>query len=257
MLRHTISSAVLTLGLGLFGLGCPGSISADGVDGFTVNSAQWMTYTTGGARRHELVATSVSDYCTKRQNAEAERQAAFEAFQQRIADGVTQCEAWDAWYDDIANAFNPLDNANASYLRATLTREVESNDTDAITAPAAGHYVQLGGGGDGTFIASIQHHVGRFNQELADAWDCEELDESELDDLTALTMLLGQTTATVDYPENFELSAAELDIVETSSSKREVDISGDILDQGSTVGGVRADFTATQCEVEMADELSF
>lgn len=255
MLRYLFLILPLTLAVPL--AGCPGSINADGVDGFTVNSAQWMVYSSGGARTHELVATSVSGYCGKRQNAEVERQAAFDQYQQALTDGTPQCEALDAWYDDIANAFNPLDNPNASYLRAVLERDVESNDLDAITAPAAGSYRQLGGGGDGTFTAAMQFHESRFNQQLADAWDCEELDPSEMDDLTALTTLLAETSASVDFPQNFELSAADMDIVESSSTRRGVDISGDILEAGSTIGGINASFTATQCEVELADEFSF
>ena len=216
-----------------------------------------MVYASGGSRAHELVATSVGSYCSKRKTAEAERQAAFEAHQARIADGVTQCESQDAWYDDLAAAFNPIDKAGASYLRVTLARDVDTSDLDAITAPAAGHYVQLGGGADGSFVASLQNHESKFNQQFADAWDCEELDVAEMDDVGVLATLLAQSSAAVDFPESLEISAGQLDIVETSTTRREVDLDGDILEDASTIGGVDASFTATQCEVELSDEMSF
>ena len=254
--RIFLTSSLLVLGL-LALPGCPGTISADGVDGFTVNSAHWMVYASGGARVHELVATNVGNYCSKRRAAEAQRQAAFEDHQARIADGMNQCESQDAWYDDLATAFNPIDKSGASYLRVTVAREVDTSDLDAVTAPAAGSYVQLGGGADGSFVASLQTHEARFNQQFADAWDCTELDEADMDDIGALATLLAQSSASVDYPQNRDLSAAQMDIVETSTTKREIDLDGDILEDGSTIGGIDASFTATQCEVELADEVSF
>ncbi len=257
MVGHKLSR-VLPVALCVAALsGCPVSVSADGIDGFTVNSAQWMAFSTGGSLRHELIATSISSYCSKRQNGEAERQAAYDAHQQRLADGVSLCESLDMWHDDIAAAFNPLEQAGASYLRATLAREVDSSDLDAITAPAEGRYVQLGGGADGGFVSSIQHHQARYNQQIADAFSCDELDPAELDDPIAVAMLGAGSVAEAEPPESFVLSAGELDITEVSATKRDVDISGDILENSTTVGGLSASFTATRCEVELADELDF
>jgi|GEM_PF-1852834 len=252
-----VFSGVLIAALAALSTGCPGSIDAEGIDGFTVSSAHWMVYATGGSRSHELVASNVSGYCAKRKTAEAERQAAFEAHQQRVADGENQCESRDAWYDDMAAAYNPIEGASSSYLRVTLARDVDSSDLDAITAPAAGSYAQLGAGSDGTFDARVQHFQSRYNQELADAWDCSELSEDDLNDATALSLLFASSTQAATPPEAFEISAGQMTIVETSSTKRDVDVSGDILDGGSTVGGLSSSFAATQCEVELADELAF
>jgi len=248
--------AVVSLFLAVSGAGCAGTITADGIDGFTVNSAHWLIFSSGGARTHQLVATSVSQYCTKRRTAEVEAQDAFEAHQTRLSEGTTQCESLDTYYDDLANAFNPVANPNASYLRINIERDVDSQDQDVVTAPAAGSYVQLGGGGDGTFVANVEHHESRFNDQLAEAWDCEELDPSEMDDLTALSLLLAESTASVDFPTTYQLSAGELDITENGDN-RDVDVDGDILEDNTTIGDVSASFNASQCDIELADELSF
>ena len=237
--------------------GCPGSVTADGIDGFTVASASWLVLVSGNAQTHQLVASSVDGYCGKRQSAESKRQKAFEQHQERLEGGATLCESLDTYYDDLAAAMNPLDKAGAKHLNVVLARDVDSQDLDAITAPAAGHYQQLGGVSDGTFTAQLQYHEAKFNQQFADAWDCEALSEEQLDDTIAIATLLAESTAEVEFPTSYLLSAAELDIEEASDSKRSVSLDGDLLEQGTTIGSFQASFTATECLVELSDQLNF
>ena len=241
------------LGLGL--TGCPGSVSTDGIDGFTVASAHWLVLVEGTTRSHALIAGSVGSYCGKRQTAESNRQQAFDQHQERLDGGTPLCESLDTYYDDLAQAFNPIEKPGASYLTVVLARDVESQDVDAITAPAAGHYQQLGGTSDGTFAANLAYHEAKWNQQWADAWSCEDLSEADMDDAVVLGQLLAQVTAEVDFPQTYSLSAAELDIEEPSEDKRKVTVDGDILEGTTTIGGFNADFTASKCEVQLADQI--
>ena len=251
------SAFALALLLTTLGLtGCPGSVSTDGIDGFTVRSASWLVLIEGTTRSHALVLASVDGYCSKRQRAESQRQLAFDEHQQRVDGGTSQCESLDIYYDDLARAFHPIEKPNARYMTAVLARDVDSQDMDAITAPAAGHYQQLGGVSDGTFVANLTYHEAKWNQQWADAWGCEDLSEVDQDDPIALGQLLGQVTQEVDFPQTYELSAAEMDIEETGEDKPDVDIDGDILEGSTSIGNFDASFTATKCEVELADQLN-
>lgn len=241
-----------TLGLA----GCPGSISTNGVDGFSVRSATWLVLVEGTTRTHELRLSSVDGYCSKRQSAESKRQLAFDEHQGRLDAGTSLCESLDLYYDDLAAAFNPIEKADARYLSIVLARDVESLDLDAITAPAAGHYQQLGGVSDGVFEARLDYYQARWNQQWADAWGCEELEEIDQDDPTAIGQLLGQVAAEVEYPETYPISAGQMDIEEPSADKRSVDVDGDILEGTTSIGNVDASFTATKCEVQESDEFN-
>ncbi len=244
---------ILTL-LGL--AGCPGTVSTSGVDGFTVRSAHWLVLVEGTTRNHALVLSSVDGYCSKRQTAESKRQLAFDEHQARLEAGTSLCESLDAYYEDLASAFNPIEKPNARYMFAVLARDVESQDVDAITAPAAGHYQQLGGVSDGTFVATLSYYEAKWNQQWADAWSCEDLEAADQDDPIAIGQLLGQVTAEVDFPETYALSAAQMDIEEPSEDTRSVDIDGDILDGTTSVGNFDASFTASKCEVQLGDQLN-
>ena len=251
MLHRTL---LIFCAAGLLGLtGCPGTVSTDGVDGFTVRSSSWLVLISGTTRTHELVLSSVEGYCGKRQNAEALRQKAFDQHQERLDAGTALCESLDTYYDDIAQAYNPIDKTNARYAKTTLARDVESLDLDAITAPAAGHYQQLGGTSDGTFETRLTYYESRWNQQFADAWSCEDLSEADMDDPIVLGQLLGQVAAEVDSPVGYTLSAGQMDIEEPSDDRRSVDLDGDILEGTTTIGGFDATFTATKCEVELSD----
>ena len=245
---------LLALGLSLAS-GCAGNINASGTDDFTVNSGVWLTLNNGGARTHELIATSVSGYCGKRRTAEEERSQAFDTYQQRLDEGVSLCEARDEYLDDLAAALNPLENPSASYLSIVLARDVDSSDLDSITAPVAGSYAQLGGGVDGTFEARVNHYSARTNQQLADAYDCEDLAEGEQEDAAAILGLLTQAQAEVDFPELVTLSAAEMEIEESGAETREITVSGDVLEGSTSVGSLSANFTATRCSLDLGEAL--
>lgn len=254
MLYRPLLMASVALGAALL-TGCPGTVSTDGIDSFTVRSANWLVLIEGTTRSHALVAGSVDGYCGKRQNAEAERQLAFDQHQERLDSGTPLCESLDVYYDDLARAFNPIEKPGASYVTIILARDVESQDMDAITAPAAGHYQQLGGTSDGTFTANLTYHTAKWNQQWADGWGCEDLSEAELDDPIVLGQLLAQVTAEVEFPDTYSLSAAQMDIEEPSEDRRKVDVDGDILDGTTTIGNFDASFTATKCEVQLADQI--
>jgi hypothetical protein len=228
--------------------GCA-ELTVEGVDDWTPRSELWLVRTTDGARRHQLVLTSIDGYCSKKRNAEQDRIDATARHEDRLAGGDGVCESTDAFYDDLADAYAGIEKKGARYLEIELDREDASNE-DERTAPAAGHWEQVGGGGLGGFLATLRYFSGQYWKERAEAYTCVEPSADEPDPELWSQFLAEEK----DYLQTWELSAGQADLEEGGSESWSVDVEGDIVDTtGSSIGGLEAKFDAAKCEVEVVE----
>lgn len=226
------------------------TIDADDVEGFSPSSQIWQVQTTSGANRHSFVLTNLSGYCSKQKLAEQDRIDATARHAARLEDGDPVCESTDLFYDDLADAASALERDGAAFLRIAVDRQDESS-IDAITAPESGEYRQVGAGDD-KFTAQYVRLNGKVSQQRAEAYNC--LDPEELDETNWQEFLAEVEPGLVDF---WELDAGILDLSESGSDAWSVDVEGDLLEGGSTVGSLEASFVGKRCEVPAtSDEIA-
>jgi hypothetical protein len=223
------------------------SVSVDGVDGFQGQSAAWLVKITGNTRTHELVLSSVGDYCTKRQNAEADALEARQVRDDALDAGDPVCEAQDVYMDALAWAFAALDGDGKKALFIRLDREDET-DQDVATAPGPGTFSPVGAGNDGSFEGSLEYRNGRLEKERADAFECVDPDNQDLD--------LSQLFATEEEPDlidTWQLNGGTVEISEGGSDAWTIDVDADLASGGTTIGSIASRFDAGRCEVVFAE----
>lgn len=236
----------LALALGLTACGSF-SVDADGVPGFNPSSQTWQLLTTAGSNHHSFVLTNTSGYCDKQKRAMQQTIEANDRQAERVSGGEPVCESLDQWYDDLADANSDLERDGASYFRVSVAREGETS-LDAITAPSAGEYRQVGAGSD-KFDANYTRFNGKLSRERADAYNClgpEEIDETNFQQFNAEV-----APGLLDF---WELDAGLLDLASSGDDAWSVEVSGDLLEGGSTIGSLEASFTGSRCEVPANEE---
>lgn len=233
---------VLLFALTLAGCGSI-TIDADDIPGFNPSSQVWQVETTSGANRHSFVLTNISGYCTKKKQAEQDRVDADERNQARQDDGVGICESTDQHLDDLADAFRPLEKDGASFLYITIDREDE-DAMDAKTAPEAGEFRQVGGGGLGRFAATYERFNGTESADRAEAYSC--LNEEDIDETNWQQFVNEVEPALRDA---WSLDAGILTLESSGDDSWSIDLQGDLLNGGTTAGSLDASFNAGRCEV--------
>lgn len=231
-----LAAAVCLAGCGSF------QVDADGVDGFSPSSQVWQVLTTAGASHHSFVLTNTSGFCRKQKAAMQETIDADARHQERLDAGDPVCESTDQWYDDLADARNALERDGAAEFRVTIAREGETA-LDAITAPAAGEYRQVGAGED-KFAAQYVRYNGKLSRERADAYNC--LSPDEIDETNFQEFLTEVQPGLLDA---WNLDAGILELSSANDDAWNVDVSGDLLEGSTSIGALEASFTASRCEV--------
>jgi hypothetical protein len=224
--------------------GCGGSftVDADGVDGFSPASQVWQLLTTSSANRHSFVLTNTAGYCAKQQKSQQDITDANARHNQRLADADPICESTDQWYDDLADAAEDIERDGAAYFRISIAREGETN-TDAITAPEAGEYRQVGAGDD-KFDAQYVRYNGKLSRLRADAYNC--LNPEDLDETNFQEFLAEVEPGLLDF---WSLDAGILELETSGDDAWSIDVSGDLLEGSSSIGSLAATFTGSRCEV--------
>ena len=237
----------LSLGfLVLFASGC-GSISAEGIDGFSPMSQTWVVETAGTARSHKLILSSVGGYCGKRRNAEQGRLDADRRLAEREAAGDPLCESNDLWWDDLAEALASTEGNGARYLEIVLARDDAGESTDSITAPGVGHFALFGANRDGSFSGQLRYYKGDYWANRADAHTCSSPEEADAEVLAAF---LAEDEP--DLREIWNLNGGSVDLSEAGDDRWGVVVDADVADEsGATVGSITSDFTASKCDVEV------
>jgi len=254
MNNPTLPSALRLLGivlsLGLVSACGSISVDSDQAPGFSPASQVWQIETTAGANRHSFVLTNVSGYCSKKKSAEGDRVAALERHQERLDDGGGQCESYDQYLDDLAAAYRSLNRANARYLRVNIDRE-EAVTWDDRSFPSAGTYNQVGAQDAGRFVGQLQAYDGAIEQARADAYTC--LNPDDVDETNYNEYLLEEEPDLFSF---WELSAGQLVLEGGGDDSWTVEVDGDLLRGGSSVGSLQASLGAERCEVPVtADTL--
>ncbi len=232
---------VLLVGCGSF------TIDADGIKGFSPSSQVWQVESNSSANRHTFVLTSISGYCGKKRLAEQARIDADARHAARLEGGTPVCESEDQRLDDLADAYGSLERDGAAFLFVTIDREDEGS-LDAKTVPEAGEYHQVGAAVDGRFTAQYQRYNGKASKNRADAYNC--LENGDIDESNWQEFL---TEVEPDLIDSWSLDAGILTVESAGDESWSVEVEGDLLDGGSTVGQVEARFVGERCEVPMED----
>ncbi|MEE2828997.1 MAG: hypothetical protein VX498_07405, partial [Myxococcota bacterium] len=167
---------------------------------------------------------------------------------ERLANGEGTCDSYDLYLDDVAAAYRPLSRPGVRLLAAQLERE-EAVTWDDRTAPELGTYNQVGPAEAGRFSGQLLSYNGFVEQDLAHAYSClgpDEVDETNYNQVMA--------EVDPDLIEAWELSAGELILNEGQNERWEVEVSGDLMGDESTVGSVEASFSAVRCEVPVTED---
>ncbi|MBJ92915.1 MAG: hypothetical protein CMP23_00410 [Rickettsiales bacterium] len=243
------ATAVLLVVFSLGLAGC-GSISTDGVDGFTPLSEVWTVESVGTTRSHSLVLTSVSDYCSKRRKAEQDRLDADRRNAERLAAGEAVCESTDLWYDDMAAAYSSLARSGARYLQVQLDREGVEN-IDSRTAPGPGTFAQFGSTNDGSYTGQLRYFADAYWQRSADAYSCSDPDTV---DESQWIEFLNEDEG--DLREIWNLSGGSVELAEDSADRWAVTVDADLMTEAqATVGSLTANFSASRCEIEVGESV--
>jgi len=223
------------------------SVTVDGVDGMQGKSAAWLVLISGNTRTHELVLSSVGDYCGKRQNAEADAKEAREARDAALDAGDPICETQDAYLDELASAFAPLDANGVKALSIILSRDGET-DQDVSSAPGVGTFSPVGAGNDGAFTGSLTYLNGKLIRGRADAYECVDPDTQDLD----LSQLF-ETEEEPDLVDSWQLNGGTVDITSGGDDTWTLDVEADLGADGTTIGSIETVFDAGKCEIVFAD----
>ena len=245
----TLRRAPVLFSVVLLALGCGSvNVSSDDVDGFTPQSQLWMTKASAAGRTHELILSSVADYCRLKRSAEAARIEAQNAHQARLDSGEPGCESFDLLVDDLAAAYGQVEKSGARQLRIQLDRADVGDTLEARTAPSEGRFVQIGGG-IGSFTAQLQYWEDDWWGQYAEAYNCTSPEDLDLDALLAFQAEEAPSALKV-YP----VSAGEADLSGGDDGAWDVVMSGDLLRGTDTIGTIQAEFTTSECAIEVVDE---
>ena len=225
------------------------NVSSDELDGFSPSSQIWLSKGSAAGRTHELILSSVGDYCRLKRAAEAARIEAQAAHQARLDGGDPSCESFDSLVDDLHDAYRDLEKSGSRQLRIELDRADVGDTLEARTAPSAGTYSQVGSGGIGSFAAALTYRDDDWWGQYAEAYAC--LDPENLD----MDALLGfQTEEAPRALEVYQVSAGDLELAGGDDGAWEVVLSGDLLSGTNSIGTVQAEFTTEECAIEVVDE---
>ena len=247
-------TALLLLAAGLLAAGllagCGSiNVSSDDLDGFNPSSQIWLSKATDVGRTHELVLSSVSDYCRLKRTAEGARIDAQAAHQARLDAGEPECASFDLLVDDLHDAYKNLEKGGARQLRIVLDRADVGDTQEARTPPTQGRYAQFGSGAIGTFTAQLQYWEDDWWGAYAEAYSCESPEDVDLDALLAFQAEEAPSALKI-YP----ISAGELELSGGDEGAWDVLISGDLLRGTDTIGTMQAEFTTEECAIEVVDE---
>lgn len=220
-------------------------IDAGDIKGFSPSSQVWQVESNSAANRHSFVLTSISGYCSKKRLAEQARIDADARHATRLEEGTAVCESEDLRLDDLADAYDALERDGAAFLFVTIDREEEAS-LDARTVPEAGEYHQVGAPVDGRFTASYLRFNGKVSRDRADAYTC--LESGDIDESNWQEFMAEEEPGLQD---SWDLDAGILTVEASGDESWSVDVDGDLLEGGSTVGDVEARFDAERCEVPM------
>jgi len=218
------------------------TVDAEGVPSFNPSSQEWQLLSTSSSSHHSFILTNTSGFCAKQKKAMQDTIDATQRQAERILDGDPVCESTDLWYDDLADAADAMERDGAATFQVTLAREGETS-VDAATAPAAGEYRQVGAGED-KFVARYVRYNGKLSRSRADAFNClspDEIDETNFQEFTA--------EVAPGLLDTWTLDAGILDLTASGDDAWDVDVSGDLLSGGSTIGSLEARFTGSRCAV--------
>jgi hypothetical protein len=230
-------------------VGC-GSISISGgeVDEFSPQSQVWLSKASDAGRTHELILSSVSDYCRLKRTAEGARIGAQAEYQARLDAGDPECESFDLLVDDLHDAYRNLEKSGARQLRIVLDKADVGETPEATTPPTVGRYAQLGGG-IGGFDAQLHYWEDDWWGAYAEAYNCLSPDDLDLD-----ALLNFQTEEAPSALKTYPISAGEVELSGGDDGAWEVVLSGDLLRGNNTIGTIQAEFTTEECAIVVVDE---
>ena len=232
--------ALLCLGSALL-LGCPGSVRLDGGgDSFgAVSSALAVHIDLDGDAYHTLLLATNPAFCSRLETAHEELAAAWNRWDLDLTDDA----ACDVFWDEVADAWDPLLRAGPNVLAVTLQTGSVFSGLDAFTEIEAGPY-DLGSGEALMTTGALDENPFRA---LADAdGGCDNL-ESQLADAAERVSLLRGTDGDVA-------------VEDLGDGSWDVAFVADVDDEeGAEQGTAEVAFGASSCDVALSgvDALEF